>query len=201
MRPSAGGGGSSRLTKNAGLNRFTWDLRYPGPWNATTRMNAPGGGPTAVPGTYTLRLTAGGAQPRPLTLRPDPRVVNDGVTVAVMREQFDIGMRVRDLVSDVTQLVARVREAKRRLANATGVAADTLAKLNAIEAKLVTPPVRYSKPELQAHIGYLYSITNQADQKLGRDVSERYAVLRRELDALTAEANALVGRPVTTERQ
>jgi photosystem II stability/assembly factor-like uncharacterized protein len=200
MRPSGGGGGSARLAKNPGLNRFTWDLRYPGPWNAATRAAAPGGGPMAVPGTYTVKFTVGDfSATRPLVLRPDPRMVADGVTIAVMQEQYDVGTRVRDLVSDVNQLVARVREAKRRLANASGPAADTLTRLNAIEAKLVTPPVRYSKPELQAHITYLYSLTNQADQKVGRDVLDRYAFLKKELDAVTAEANAVLGRPVTDQ--
>jgi len=117
----------------------------------------------------------------------------------VMQEQHDLGTRVRDLVSDVNQLVVRVREAKRRLANASGAAADTLNRLNAIEAKLVTPPIRYSKPELQTHITYLYSLTNQADQKIGKDVLDRYAFLKKELDAVTAEANAVLGRPVTDQ--
>ena len=121
-------------------------------------------------------------------LRPDPRVVNDGVTVAVMQEQFDFSTKARDLVSEVNQLVAGVRSAKQRLANATGVAADTLRMITALEQKLVTPPVRYSKPALQAHIQYLYSITNQADQKPGRDWYERYDVLRKELDAVKGEA-------------
>ena len=60
-------------------------------------------------------------------------------------------------------------------------------------AKLLTPSVRYSQPGLQAHITYLYGMTNQADQKVGRDAVERYRVLRRELDAIQAEARAALG--------
>ncbi|MFN8583280.1 MAG: hypothetical protein U0163_20180 [Gemmatimonadaceae bacterium] len=48
-----------------------------------------------------------------------------------------------------------------------------LAKVGKLQAKLVTPPIRYSKPELQAHIQYLYSMTLGADQKIGRDAVER----------------------------
>ena len=55
------------------------------------------------------------------------------------------------------------------------------------------PPVRYSKPELQAHIAYLYGLTMNADQKIGRDAVERYRVLRSELDGVLAEAAALLG--------
>jgi hypothetical protein len=194
MRPGGGGGGGARLTRNVGLNRFTWDLRYPGPWNAATRGPAPGGGPTALPGTYSVKLIVGAHQARQsLIVHADPRNSVDGVTLADLAEQFRVGVQVRDLVSDVNQLVAQVRDARRRLANATGPAADTLRVVTALEQKLVTPPVRYSKPALQAHITYLYSLTNQADQRIGRDVIERYAVLRRQLDALKLEARAIPG--------
>lgn len=197
MRPPGGGAAGSRLTKTPGLNRFTWDMRHMGPWNAATRTNAPGGGPMAVPGKYTAELSrgAGHVVELPFTLLADPKMVDDGVTVAVMKEQYDVSMRVRDLVSAATMLQSRIREAKRRLGNATGAAADTVQKLNAVEARLVTPPIRYSKPELLTHITYLYSVTNQADQKLGRDVTERYDFLKRELDALVAETNRILGAP------
>ena len=193
MRPRGGGAGA-RLTRTPGLNRFTWDLRYPGPWNPATRSASAGGGPTAVPGAYRARLVAGDVTvERPFTVAIDPRNAKDGVTVADLAEQHAVGVRVRDMVSEVTQLVGRVRDAKRRLASAGGAATDTLRMVEALEAKLVTPPVRYSKPELQAHIQYLYSLTNQADQKIGRDVIERAAALRKELDAAQAEAQRILG--------
>ena len=72
--------------------------------------------------------------------------------------------------------VARIQRGKRRLQGATGAAADTLQRLNALEAQLVTPPVRYSQPGLQAHIAYLYTLTTRADQKVGADAVERYRV-------------------------
>jgi hypothetical protein len=36
-------------------------------------------------------------------------------------------------------------------------------------------------------------MTNQADQKVGRDAVERYQVLRKELDAIQAEARSVLG--------
>ena len=36
-------------------------------------------------------------------------------------------------------------------------------------------------------------MTNQADQRVGRDAKERYAVLRRELDGVVAQLNQLLG--------
>ncbi|HUG27105.1 MAG TPA: hypothetical protein VMK53_02320, partial [Gemmatimonadales bacterium] len=63
-----------------------------------------------------------------------------------------------------------------------------------LEARLVTPPVRYSKPELQAHITYLYGMSMRADQQVSRDARERLAQLREELAARTAEFERLGGR-------
>ena len=181
-----------RVPKEKGLNRFVWDLTYPGPRDGSGRVG--GGGPTAVPGRYQLRLTVNGTpQTQPLVLREDPRVTKDGVTLADLRDQFDHNVRVRDLVSDANRAVSRARTADARLRDATGAGADTLAKLRAIEAKLITPSIRYSTPALQSHITYLYGMTSQADQRVGRDAKERYTVLRRELDAVVAQMNQLLG--------
>jgi hypothetical protein len=102
-------------------------------------------------------------------------------------------MRVRDLVSDVNRAVSRLRDGHARFKDRTGAAADTVEKIRALEAKLITPPIRYSTPGLQAHITYLYGMTNQADQRVGRDAKERYTMLRRELDGVVAQINQLLG--------
>jgi hypothetical protein len=181
-----------RVPKEKGLNRFVWDLSYPGPRDGNGRVTT--GGPTAVPGRYQVRLTVNGAaQTQPLVLHEDPRVAKDGVTLADLRDQFDHNMRVRDLVSDANRAVARVRGVRTRLRDAGASAGDTLTKVSALEAKLVTPPIRYSRPGLQAHITYLYGMTNQADQRVGRDAKERYTLLRHELDAIVGQLNQLLG--------
>ncbi|MFN8571079.1 MAG: hypothetical protein U0132_03415 [Gemmatimonadaceae bacterium] len=184
--------GTPRLPKGAGTNRFYWDLSVAGPWAAEARQSGRNG-PTIVPGAYTVRLTAGGVTTeRTLVVRADPRALRDGVTVATMQEQFDHNVRVRDMVTEVNQLVARVEAGRKRLQSAGGAAADTLAKLNELRAKLATPSVRYSEPELQAHIQYLYSMTLGADQKVGRDATERLQQLRIELDGRQREAKTLL---------
>jgi hypothetical protein len=154
----------------------------------------------AVPGEYRVRLTVRGANgatssfTQPLTIVMDPRVARDGVTLADLREQFDHNVRVRDLVSDVNRAVAAIRSARTRLAAANNpAAADTLHRLSAVESELVTPPIRYSKPGLQAHITYLYGMTNDADQKIGSDAVERYQTLRSALDRQIAALRALIG--------
>lgn len=185
--------GPTRLEKGPGMQRFTWDLRYPGPWQSDSRPEGPNG-PVAVPGKYALRLTAGSVvSTQPLTIVEDPRVTKSGVTFADLREQFVHNMRARDLVSEANKTVARVRAAQAARRDPAGGAGDTLAKLNELAYHLITPPIRYSKPELQTHITYLYSMTNSTDQKIGRDAMERYHVLRKQMDEITAELNTLLG--------
>jgi hypothetical protein len=162
-----------RVTKTAGINRFAWDLRNQA-------------GVTLPPGQYQVRLKTGAVtQTQTFNVLIDPRVAADGVTVSDLQEQFDHNMRMRELVSGVNQLVTRVREAMSKSPND--------ARLTALAAKLLTEPVRYGKPGLQAHITYLASMTSNVDQKIGRDASDRYQVLKRELDTLRTEADQVLG--------
>jgi len=181
------GGPPARLDRSAGMHRFTWDLRYPGPWQSDARPEGPNG-PEAVPGKYSVRLTAGAfTSTQPLSFIEDPRIAADGVSTPDLREQFEHNIRVRDLVSDMSKTLAKLRVAR---ATATG---EKLASLNDLAADLITPAIRYSKPELQTQITYLYSLTNSTDQKIGRDAIERYKVLRKELDERIAQLNKILG--------
>jgi hypothetical protein len=119
----------------------------------------------------------------------DPRVAADGVTVADLQEQFEHNMRMRELVSGVNQLATRIREAQKSRNDA---------RLNVLAVKLFTEPVRYSKPGLQAHVSYLASMTANVDQKIGRDAIERYAVLKKEFEALRTEVDQVLGANSST---
>jgi photosystem II stability/assembly factor-like uncharacterized protein len=180
-RTGRGGGGGPRVTTNAGHNRFVWDVRH------QNTLQAP-------PGQYQARLKVGATTlTQPFNVLIDPRVAAEGVTVADLREQFEHNTRMREMVAEVNALAQRVQQAQRRLQSATGAAADTARRLAPVAAKLLTEPVRYGKPGLQEHIRYLAGMTTGADQKIGRDAVERYAVLRRELDALKAEVDSVLG--------
>ena len=189
--------GTPKLSHAAGHNRFTWDLALAGPWDASPQRSGHNG-PMVLPGTYQVRLRAAGTTAtQPLDLRMDPRIARDGVTLADLREQLQHNIRVRDMVSDVNQLAATIEDGRSRLRSAT-TAADSLKMLEAVRASVVTPAIRYSKPELQAHIQYLYSMTTQADQRIGRDAITRYARLRQELDDRIVEVKKLLGpKPVS----
>ncbi len=162
-----------RVTKSTGINRFAWDVRNQA-------------GVTLPPGQYQVRLkTAGANFTQPLNVLIDPRVAADGVTVTDLQEQFEHNLRMRELVSSVNELVTRVRQAIGKSPNDSRVIA--------LAGKLLTEPVRYGKPGLQAHITYLASMTSNVDQKIGRDAVERYQVLKKELDALRAEVDRILG--------
>jgi hypothetical protein len=179
--------GTPRLPSGRGVHRFTWDLRLPGAWSDDERRNGRGG-PVALPGRYTVRLTVGGkVLTQPVEVRLDPRVAADGVALAHLREQLDLSLKVRDALSEAGRLAARVHAARM---TASGAQAERIA---AAERKLVTAPVRYSQPMLVDQINYLYGLISRADQRVGRDAVARFAELRRELDAVAAEVNAILG--------
>jgi hypothetical protein len=185
--------GTPRLPARRGVNRFTWDYRWPGAW-ATNPQARGRNGPMAVPGTYTIRLTVGDwSAEAPLVVHADPRVTQDGVTQAVFEDQLAHNLAARDLVSEVNQLVDRVRTARQQATGGAAPNRELATRLEAIERRLVTPAVRYSKPELQAHISYLYGMDTRADQQVGRDSKERLRVLRGELAAITTLVTALLG--------
>src|SRR6185503_4506885 len=89
------------LSKNAGGNRTNWDLRYDSPntFTHSFEINANPGqtpaspeGPLALPGTYTLKLTADGhTYTQTLTIRNDPR---SPATAVALRAQHALEMKV-----------------------------------------------------------------------------------------------------------
>ena len=169
------------MTKSAGHNRFVWDVRH------SSTLPAP-------PGRYTARVTTNEVMlSTPLNVLIDPRLAAEGMTAADLKEQFDHNLKMREMVADVGRVRQRIQATTSRLRNATGAAADTLTRLNAVSAKVETEAVRYGKPGIQAQISYLASMTGGNDQKIGRDAIARYAVLKRELEAIKAELDRILG--------
>jgi hypothetical protein len=181
--PAGGGRGRvppPRVTKLAGLNRFVWDVRHKE-------------GVMVPPGQYQARLKVGDTTlTEVFNVLIDPRVAEDGITLADLQEQFEHNLRMRELVNSVNQIASRVRDAQAKLRSGSETDGDLANRLKAIAEKLFTPPVRYSKPGLQAHITYLAGMTANTDQKIGRDAIERYEVLRGELEEIRAELDRLL---------
>jgi hypothetical protein len=181
FRGGRGGAGGPRVTANVGHNRFVWDGQH------SNGLGAP-------PGAYRVRLAVGGQSfTESFNLMIDPRFEAEGITAADLREQFEHNTRMRDMVQEVNALVERVRNEQTRLEGATGADARRKQQIDALVDQLVAGPVRYSQPGLRDHIQYLAGMTSRGDQKVGNQALDRYAVLRAELDRLTAEANRILG--------
>jgi len=141
------GRGTRPPTRAVGLNRFVWDLRYPG---ATTFdgmiiwSGRPQAGPMAPPGRYQVRLTAGSfTATQTFDVRKDPRL--SGVTDEDLHEQFRLASEIRDKTSLANETVIQIRDIKKQVndrvqqTNDRGVhtAADAfLQKISAVEEEL-----------------------------------------------------------------
>ena len=181
------------LENKAGMHRFIWDLRYTGAWMSEKQPQA-ANGPAAVPGSYKVQLKIGTwTSTQPLEVIEDPRVTRDGVTTSDLTAQFEHNMLVMALLSDVNHAVARVEAAQKGLIAQKKESSGQTQQLKAVAAKLMTPKIRYSQPALQTHVAYLYSMTSRTDQKVGKDATERYLALRKQVDDAIAELNKILG--------
>jgi photosystem II stability/assembly factor-like uncharacterized protein len=103
------------IAANAGLNRFVWDLRYPGPLqipDAIYRRYDPIG-PIAAPGRYEVELrTEGYSSTRSFEVLPDPRL---DTTQAEFDELNRFLLAVRDEITSTHETVLRIRGLRDRI--------------------------------------------------------------------------------------
>jgi photosystem II stability/assembly factor-like uncharacterized protein len=171
----------NRVTANAGVNRFVWNVQRP---IGLQNQQLP-----APPGQYQVRLKVGSVtQTQPFNVLVDPNIAAEGITVADLVEQYEHNVRVAQLTAAVAAARQRIAQGRQRLADGT----PQRRQLEALSAKIETEPVRYGKPGLQAHVSYLAGMTRGPDMKIGRDAISRYNTLKAELDAIVAELNRLV---------
>lgn len=107
-------------TMKPGLNRFTWNMRYPGftdfpgmvLWTSRNR------GIMATPGRYQARLTVDGrVETRAFTVRTDPRITS--ATPADLAARFDLANRASARVSQANEAVLLIRGLKEQTAAAS----------------------------------------------------------------------------------
>jgi photosystem II stability/assembly factor-like uncharacterized protein len=189
-----GGSGSSSIRSEAGMQRFNWDMRYPG-------VNNGPGGPMAPPGKYAVRLAAGAYNAtKNFELKADPRVLKDGVTQADLEEQFQFLIKVRDAMTEARRLSQRIDEAMKK----AGVSPPTAATpgVKAMDEKFAHPlqklwaqlndlPGIYPQPMLLNQLQNVQRMVGQADQKVGKDAIDRFNDLSKELQALQAEVQKI----------
>ncbi len=184
--------GGPKLEKSAGMHRFIWDMRYPGPWDADPER-AGRDGPLVLPGTYQARLTVGNSsQTQRFTVLVDPRIQADGITQGDLADQLTLSLQARDALSQARVAAVQITKAKEDFAEGRDV--ETIkTKLAEIEEKLVTASGhRYPQPMLIDQLEYLYDNLDRADQKPGADAYQRFENLEAALSGHIRELERLL---------
>ncbi len=135
-------------TVDAGLNRFVWNMRHSSA-NAVPGSPLSGdalAGPVVVPGKYQVKLTVGDeSYTQPLEIARDPRVAG---SQSDLQAQFDLLLKVRDVLSETHDTVNRLRDLKEQVQgwskrvddDDVKKSADAIVeKLTAVELELIQP--------------------------------------------------------------
>ncbi len=196
-----GGGGGGSPAVEQGSHSFRWDLRHPAWTDFEGRIMwaARPMGPTAVPGPYTVRMTVDDAAPltRDFEVRINPNLA--GVTVADLRERFDLAIRIRDRVTEANEAVIRARDIKgqvdARLKETDNGEVETQAavvkdNLSAVEAEIYQVRNRSNQDPLNYPIklnNKLAALLGLVEGSEGRPTDQSHAVFRRLAELLDAE--------------
>jgi len=179
--------------REAGLNRFVWNLQYPGP-------NGGGmSGPRAAPGTFTVQLAADDrtAMASFEVLR-DPRLTD--VTDEHLREQFRFLMEVRAAFERLNQTTSRIRDLRTEVDSAlrpfegrAGREIEQAAErvraglLDIEEALVQTRPGSWAnEPKIRGHLSWVATAASsqrgiQYDARPTDQLWERYNDLDQQL--------------------
>ena len=146
----------ARVEVKEGMNRFTWDMRYPPArdfpglimWAGTTR------GPQAPPGRYTVKLSApdGLTKTAEFTIKRNESVKT--LTDADLQAQFKLARQINDKVSAANEAVVRIRSLKDQIAARLAKTSD--AKIKSAGNALVE--------KLTAVEGEIYQYRNRSSQ-------------------------------------
>jgi len=105
----------SVVTTRAGSNRFWWSLRSPNAKHIKSVINDEGtlSGPTAVPGTYRVRLIVGkDTTSRAFAIKLDPRIT---ATTADLQQTFDLGMKVQGRMNSIVDAFDRIEDLQKQI--------------------------------------------------------------------------------------
>ena len=161
----------ARVTATAGLNKFSWNLRYPDAvtfpglimWAANVT------GPRVAPGMYTVRLTVDGVtQTKLIDVKPDPRLKTTPDDYA---RQLSLAIQIKDKLSDANAGVVKIRELKKQLEEFTkrddkkiaDAAKALVTKLSAVEDELYQTKNRAAEDPLN----YPIKLNNKLAYVLG----------------------------------
>ena len=188
--------GGEQVMAKAGMNRFVWNLRYPGgevPEGVILRGGPPEGA-EAVPGTYQVRLTSGAwSQTQAFEVILDPRV---HATVADLQAQHDLQSRINARIKDTYDAVKQARALKDQLRSqaergdeAARRAATALEqRITEVEGELLNLQFRSEKdplnfePKLDNLLAYLSNAVGDGDGRPTVAMREEFQVLDTRLE-------------------
>jgi hypothetical protein len=186
------------------MHRWVWDLRYPTP--DSTRHEYPISavphdtprlplGPTALPGEYTVKLTANGhSYTAPLTVKMDPRVK---ISPAALEQQFKAETRLASMMTRSTHAIMEARSLHDQLEKLATQANTTLsASIKDLEKKATAildgtgGNAAAPAPTLTAVNGSvtaLYNEIDRADAAPTSQQSEAVAKIDKDFEAVTKQ--------------
>ncbi len=175
---------STSLKTGKGLQRFSWDMTHQGAWHKSQGRRY-AGGPRVSPGSYTVRLTAGGeTYEQTFELLTDPR---SDVTPQEVVANEKVVLAVRDLLTAARKMESDLEAEKEKLEKKENLSdADTnrLQALSTQLAALQTKDGTYEQPMITDQIGYLYGMVNGPDQVPSKEAKVRLEELKEQLDKL-----------------
>jgi photosystem II stability/assembly factor-like uncharacterized protein len=131
------------IPASAGMNRYAWNLRWESPVKIPGAFYVGTGprGPLALPGKYTVKLTAGAhSQSQPLEIINDPRMKS--LPPGDLQTQFDLLMQIRSSNTELHRAVNQIRDLRsefktlqQRLGNEARFKA-LLEKIQALDKKM-----------------------------------------------------------------
>ena len=104
-----------KVPKEAGTNRFIWNMRYPDPKtiDGYVASEAVMSGPIAVPGFYQVDLAVGNQSlTEKFEIRKDPRV---SASQEDLQAQFDLHLKVRDKLSETHDAINMLRNIRQQV--------------------------------------------------------------------------------------
>jgi hypothetical protein len=194
-----------RVDVKAGMNRFIWDMRYPGArdfpglimWAGSTR------GPIAPPGRYTVKLTA----PDGITKTQEFVIARNasltGVTDADLQAQFALAKQINDKLTVANEAVIRIRDVKEQVGDRLKKTSDAkiktagdalTAKLTGVEGEIYQYRNRSSQDPLNFPIrlnNKLAALQGLVEVGDNRPTDQAYAVFKDLSARLEAQLAAL----------
>ncbi|HEX7139252.1 MAG TPA: hypothetical protein VF219_15465, partial [Vicinamibacterales bacterium] len=194
-----------RLSAEAGIHRFLWDIHYqPIPGGGGGRGGLPiaavphdtvpvPSGPWAPPGQYSVKLTVDGrSYTQPLTLKMDPRVKTPALGLA---QQFTLSKQLYDGIIEAQKSLDELRGTKTAVTQRGAGSSAALDKLTALEGQPVGRGAAADAPDtFNSVIGgmnQLMGLLQGADATPTTQVVKAVADRRAALTKLQARWSAL----------